>query len=75
MNDTLPKLSGLLAALRTNPFYAAKLAGTGLLDGVASLAEFSARCPFTTKAELVADQLAHPPYGTNLTFPLERYTR
>ena len=76
MNETLSQLSGLLAALRTNPFYARKLAGTGLLDaGVASLAEFSAHCPFTTKAELVADQFAHTPYGTNLTFPLERYTR
>lgn len=61
--------------MRTNPFYAAKLAGTSLLDGVADLDDFRARCPFTTKAELVADQLAHPPYGTNLTFPLERYTR
>lgn len=73
--QTLEVLRTLLSALGNNPFYSAKLAGTGLLDGVASLAEFSARCPFTTKAELVADQQAHPPYGTNLTFPLERYTR
>jgi phenylacetate-CoA ligase len=71
----LSSLRGLLAALRTNSFYARKLADTGLLDGVASLAEFSARCPFTTKAELVADQAAAGPFGTNLTFPLERYTR
>ncbi|MEQ2007399.1 MAG: AMP-binding protein [Limisphaerales bacterium] len=75
MNDQLAQLRVLLAALRTNPFYTRKLAGTGLLDGAASLAEFSARCPFTTKAELVADQQAQPPYGSNLTFPLERYTR
>lgn len=75
MTEQLAQLRGLLAALQTNPFYAAKLRGTGLLDGVASVAEFTARCPFTTKAELVADQLAQPPYGTNLTFPLERYTR
>lgn len=75
VSDQLTQLRALLAALPANPFYARKLAGTGLLDGVASLADFSARCPFTTKAELVADQLAHPPYGTNLTFPLERYTR
>ncbi|MFQ5896683.1 MAG: phenylacetate--CoA ligase family protein [Candidatus Methylomirabilia bacterium] len=33
------------------------------------------RLPFTTKAELVADQAAHPPFGTNLTYPLERYVR
>jgi len=75
VTDQLTQLRTLLSALRTNSFYAAKLVGTGLLDGVASVAEFNARCPFTTKAELVADQLAHPPYGTNLTFPLERYTR
>ncbi|MCA1735741.1 MAG: phenylacetate--CoA ligase family protein, partial [Actinobacteria bacterium] len=33
------------------------------------------RLPFTTKQELVADQLANRPYGTNLTFPLESYTK
>jgi phenylacetate-CoA ligase len=33
------------------------------------------RLPFTTKNELVADQSDHPPYGTDLTFPRERYTR
>jgi phenylacetate-CoA ligase len=30
--------------------------------------------PLTTKEELLADQAEHPPFGTNLTFPLERYT-
>jgi phenylacetate-CoA ligase len=30
--------------------------------------------PFTTKGELLADQAANPPYGTNLTFGLESYT-
>ena len=30
--------------------------------------------PFMTKHELLLDQAATPPYGTNLTFPLERYT-
>ena len=34
-----------------------------------------ARLPLTTKAELVADQSAHPPFGTDLTYPLERYVR
>ena len=75
MNNQLAQLRSLLAALRTNPFYARKLAGTGLVDNVASLAEFRSCCPFTTKAELVADQLVTSPYGTNLTFSLERYTR
>jgi phenylacetate-CoA ligase len=34
-----------------------------------------ARLPLTDKADLVDDQAAHPPFGTNLTFPLERYVR
>jgi phenylacetate-CoA ligase len=33
-----------------------------------------ARLPLTTKDELLADQAAHPPFGSNLTFPAERYT-
>ncbi len=31
--------------------------------------------PFTTKEELQRSQLESPPYGTNLTYPLERYQR
>lgn len=37
--------------------------------------DFYERFPFTTKEELVLDQATTPPYGTNLTYPLERYTR
>ncbi len=31
--------------------------------------------PFTTKQQLVDDQTNNPPFGTNMTFPLENYTR
>jgi phenylacetate-CoA ligase len=31
--------------------------------------------PPLTKRELIADQADHPPFGTNLTYPLEQYTR
>lgn len=58
-----------------NTFYTRKLESVGVTFDIASLADFSARFPFTTKPELVADQLAHPPFGTNLTYPLDRYTR
>ena len=58
-----------------NAFYTRKLEDVGITFDVASLEDFSARFPFTTKAELVADQRAHPPYGTNLTYPLASYTR
>src|SRR5262245_53762328 len=70
----LARVRALLAAvLPGNPFYTKKLAGFSP-DNVRSLEDFS-KLPFTTKAELVTDQAANPPYGTNLTFPLERYTR
>jgi phenylacetate-CoA ligase len=69
-------LRALLRALTpANPFYAAKYDAARAPSKVSHLGDFYASFPFTTKAELVADQKAHPPYGTNLTFPLERYTR
>ncbi len=72
--DPLPPLRALLEEiLPANRFVAGKLgAGFGELR---DLADFTARVPFTLKSELVADQAAHPPYGSNLTFPLQRYTR
>ena len=72
----LEQLRSLVAELiPANKFYTQKLQAAGVGFDIASLADFSARFPFTTKAELVADQLAHPPFGTNLTYPLNRYTR
>src|SRR5438309_11121024 len=72
----LEQLRSLLAELFPgNKFYTRKLNGAGITFDVASLGDFSARFPFTTKAELSDDQLATPPFGTNLTYPLERYTR
>lgn len=58
----------LREVLATNPFYRRKLGASVSLDDWDSL-------PFTTKSELSADQAEHPPYGTALTYPLERYIR
>ena len=73
----LERLRALLEVLRAgNAFQRARLDPLG--DAAwrpASLAEFTRTVSFTTKAELAADQRAHPPFGTNLSFPLERYTR
>ena len=65
----------LRAVLPANPFYTAKFNAAGAPGKVSHLGDFYDRFPFTTKADLVSDQAANPPYGTNLTFPLERYTR
>jgi phenylacetate-CoA ligase len=58
-----------------NKFYSQKLNTLGITFDVASLQDFSDRFPFTTKGELVTDQEGQPPFGTNLTYPLSRYTR
>jgi phenylacetate-CoA ligase len=72
----LASLRRLLAEIApTNRFYGPILRETGLDRGVADLEEFAVRMPLTTKAAIVADQHQHPPYGTNLTYPLERYSR
>ena len=64
------------AALGANPFWTAKWRAAGLaspndLRGWDDVR----RLPLTSKSELLADQAAHPLFGTNLTYPLERYVR
>src|SRR5207253_1734766 len=69
--DRLRRL--LAAALPGNRFYARKLAGLDP-DDFRTPADLT-RLPFTTKAELAADQAEHPPYGSALSFPVDRYCR
>ncbi len=59
-----------------NPFLRRKWESVGLTSAaeLRSWADF-ARLPLIVKAEIVEDQAAHPPFGTNLTFPLDRYVR
>jgi phenylacetate-CoA ligase len=54
--------------LRSNPFYRARLGPSATVDAWRDL-------PFTTKRELTDDQAASPPFGTNLTYPIDRYVR
>ena len=72
----LAKLRELLTAVSpANAFYEAKLGQAGVDAAIESLDEFRDNCPFTIKSELAADHIAHPPYGSNLTYPVGRYTR
>ena len=59
--------------LASNKFYQRKFAGAAPNPVPGSPAWLA--LPFTSKPELVADAEAHPPYGNNLTYPLERYVR
>lgn len=74
--EQLAQLKQLLGALiPDNAFYTAKLREAGVDSNIGALAAFCVGAPFTLKDELAEDQQAHPPYGSNLTFPIERYTR
>lgn len=63
----------LRAVLPSNRFYNRKLRDFSASD-LRTYDDF-ARLPFTTKPELAADQADHAPYGSALTFPLDRYCR
>jgi phenylacetate-CoA ligase len=70
------RLAELLSVLDgRNRFYTRKLEAAGLRASELRFPRDLERLPFTTKAELVADQAENPPWGTALTEPLERYTR
>lgn len=58
-----------------NSFYTEKWKSAGVQPGdIRSLADL-AQLPLTTKSELMEDQAAHAPFGTNLTYPLDQYIR
>ena len=68
------RLQLLLEALSENRFYSARLKAAGVPSHLALL-EFLNRIPLTVKQDIADDQRLHPPYGTNLSYPLQRYTR
>ena len=70
------RLSQLLADIHgRNLFYTRKLDAAGIrIDALRFPGDLSA-LPLTTKAELMADQTANPPWGSALTEPIAHYTR
>jgi phenylacetate-CoA ligase len=68
--DRLREMLGNI--LPANDFYRRKFASAEP-ERIDSLERLQG-LPFTTKSELVADQQDHPPFGSDLTFPPERYT-
>ncbi|NJN69485.1 MAG: phenylacetate--CoA ligase [Nitrospira sp.] len=66
----------LSPVLQNNSFYRSKLGTAGIkhANEIQTFDDYR-RIPFTTKEELSNDQSLHLPYGTNLTFKRENYTR
>jgi phenylacetate-CoA ligase len=70
------RLARLLTGIHgRNQFYTRKLDEAGIAVESLRFPDDLAALPLTTKAELIADQEAHAPWGSALTEPLERYTR
>ena len=70
--NQLARLNQLLKEiLPANPFQRARLGDDRVCETPAGYRNL----PLLTKDELVADSAAHPPFGTNLTYPLDHYTR
>jgi phenylacetate-CoA ligase len=73
----LKRLQSMLGPiLKDNVFYRQKLNAAGFTrpEDIRTAEDYR-RLPFTSKAELSADQIAHPPYGTNLTVSQDQFVR
>lgn len=73
------KLSALLTKISyTDNFNRRRLQAAGVTTpatSITSLEDFVQKVPFTTKADILDDRTAHPPFGSNFTEPPSRYTR
>jgi phenylacetate-CoA ligase len=70
------RLGSLLREVSSrNPFWRRKLAPLNLSGQEIRSVEDLRRLPFLTKEEILADQQANAPYGTNLTYEIGEYSR
>jgi phenylacetate-CoA ligase len=72
----LARLGDLLRdVVPANRFYAAKFTAAGVNPAALDPVRDWHRVPFTSKADLLADQQHHPPHGTFHTYSADRYCR
>jgi phenylacetate-CoA ligase len=72
----LDKLQALMTELwGRNGFYTAKWEAANVSPADIKSLDDLDKLPFTKKGELMDDQAAHAPFGSNLTYPLEAYVR
>jgi len=67
------RLRQLLGEIAGNQFYAAKFREAGISAQEIKTTDDLCALSFTSKSELVEEQLAHPPFGRLATYPLSRY--
>jgi len=72
----IERLRSLLTAIvPANSFWTERFRQAGVDPASIQTLEDLARLPLTTKADLVADHEAHPPFGSNLTYDVSAYCR
>ncbi|MDG2391478.1 MAG: AMP-binding protein [Planctomycetaceae bacterium] len=72
----LQKLTGMCRELsHANPFWTQRLESVGLDAAAIDSWDAFAQIPLLQKSDLVACHAANPPYSSNLTYPLVRYSR
>jgi len=72
----LQKLETMLKKVySSNPFYRKKFDLLGITPSEIRSLDDLRKLPFTTKREFEEDQEKNPPFGTNLTEPLENYVQ
>lgn len=59
---------------KTNAFQTDHFRGLADCGQWSGFDDFVENCPFTEKNDLALDRQQNPPYGTNLTFPIEEYS-
>jgi len=59
----------------SNPFWQKRFSACGIDNDIDSLEAYFEKMSFCDKNDFVADQSAIKPYGTNLSFPIENFTR
>lgn len=65
----------LAAVVPANPFWTNRFRDAGVDTHTLHSVDDLQKLPLTTKADLVADHEAHPPFGSNLTYDVTAYCR
>jgi phenylacetate-CoA ligase len=71
--EQLGKLNKLLATARQNEFYKKRLDPKFLTEDFTCVKEISTAFPYLTKDDIAKDHQETTPFGTNLSYPLEKY--
>ena len=67
--------NNLTQVLQSNPFQQKHISAPKSANEWNCFEDFIRDFPFTEKQDLARDRQEHPPYGTNLTFPVSEYKK